>query len=301
MPIHDNAKGYYPTDARMFMNEASIRKTSTGDDIDLLLFLESGLRFLHRFKWVFIGAIVLGLAAGYAAYKGLSRVYKSTMVLHSYLLTNQELIKIAGNWNSMLAKGELDLLKKEFNCDENTLKQTKSIKADEIQKVFSPVNPHGFTITVTVANNSVLAALEKGIVHGFENSEYVNSRLTVKKERLKKLISETEGERARLDSTRRIVEKIIAGKTGPVSSIIIDGSGFNRQLVEMNEKLLAYQEELQFTRAVQVLQGFSAFNRPSGPRLVPWLIIGLAFFLSISFAYAMYRTVREKIKQRRNA
>lgn len=271
---------------------------SASDDIDLLLFLERLLRFWRRFRWIFVTAAVLGLAAGFLAYKNLGKIYSSKMVLHSFLLTNQELIEIAGNWNSLLSKGEYAALAKELACDESTLRPVKNISAEEIQKVFSPNNPHGFTISVRVTNNDVLEQLESGIVHGYENNEYVRRRLDAKRQRLDRLTVDTRLEIAKLDSTKKIIEGIIAGRKGTGSPIIIDGAAFNRQSVEMNEKLLSFQEELQFARAVQVLHGFSAFNRPTGPRLIPWLVIGLALFLCLAFTYVVYRTVSDKIRHR---
>jgi hypothetical protein len=237
--------------------------------------------------------------AGFFAYKGLSRIYTSSMIVHSFLLTNQEQIQIAGNWNKLLGKGEYQELSRILNTNEQTLRQVKNIKAEEIQKVFSAVNPHGFTITVTVTNNEVLENLQKAIVYGYENSAYVRDRLTMKRIRLGNLISETSAEIDKLDSTKKIIEGIIAGNKTAASSIIIDGSGFNKQRVEMNEKLLSFEEELKFTNAIQVLQGFSSFSRPTGPSLIPWLIIGLMVFLSLAFIYTIYRSLSDKISRRR--
>ncbi|HEY6504017.1 MAG TPA: hypothetical protein VIZ28_08595 [Chitinophagaceae bacterium] len=271
---------------------------TTTDDIDLLLLLEGAIKFFRRYKWVYIIAVVLGLSSGFFVYKYLPKIYTSGMVVHSFLLTNQEQIQITENWSSLLGKGESGELAKIFNCSENILKRVKKIKAEEIQKVFSTVNPHGFTIKVNVTDNAVLDELQKGIVYGFENSEYVNERLDVKRARLKVLIDQTSTEIRKLDSTKKIIERIIAGKGAGSSAIIIDAASANRQLIEMNERMLAFKEELKFTNAVQVLQSFSKFRRPTGPKLIPWLVIGLMVFLSLAFLYSSFRSISEKMKSR---
>jgi hypothetical protein len=268
------------------------------DDIDLLLLIEGTMLFFRRYKWVYIIATVLGLLSGILVYKSLAKIYTSSMVVHSFLLTNQEQIRITENWSSLLGKGETGALATIFNCDESILRLVKKIKAEEIQKVFGTTNPHGFSIYVNVTDNSILDELQKGIVYGFENNEYVRDRLKTKRDRLTTLIEETGTEIKRLDSTKRIMESIIAGKAQSGSPIIIDGSSINRQLIEMNEKLLAYKEDLKYTSAVQVLQSFSKFRRPTGPKLVPWLVIGLMAFLSLAFLYTLYSSLREKIKKR---
>jgi hypothetical protein len=80
--------------------------------------------------------------------------------------------------------------------------------------------------------------------------------------------------------------------------MILDGSTINRQIIELNEKRLNYKNELQFADAVQVLQSFNRFNKPTGPRLIPWLIIGLVAFLAIAAIIAFVDTIRIRMKIR---
>ena len=268
------------------------------DDIDLLLLIEKGILFFRKYKWIYITAIALGIVSGFFVYKKLAKIYTSEMVVHSFLLTNQEQIQITENWSHLLGNDEFAEMARIFNCDETILRRVKKLKAEEIQKVFSTANPHGFTITVNVTDNNILDELQKGIVYGFENNEYARDKLNTKRDRLKILIGETETEIKRLDSTKRIMENIIAGKAQSGSPIIIDGSSINRQLVEMNEKLLSYQEELKYTSAVQVLQSFSKFKKPTGPKLIPWLVIGIVAFLALAFVYTLYDSIKEKIRIR---
>ena len=273
-------------------------KDQDPDDIDLLLLIERGILFFRKFRWVFIIAIILGLSLGIFAYCILPKIYRSRLIVHSFTLTNQEQIQLLNNWNGLLRNKEYAALATTFNCREKIFYNLKKMKAEEIQKVFSSENPHGFTIEVNVTDNSILGELQKGIVYGFENSEYVKQRLAVKRANLQELINKTSAEIKKLDSTKSRVEDIINGKERISSSLIIDGSSINRQLIEMNEKLLGFREELKFTNAIQVLQSFSKFPKPVGPRLIPWLIIGLLFFLSIAYVFALFSSINQKLKAR---
>ncbi len=272
--------------------------TTTSDDIDLLVLVERSIAFFKRYKWVFIVAILLGLAFGLYKYFTLPRVYKSRMIIHSFLLTNQEAIQLTANWNELLKKGEHAGLSSRLNCDVNILYCVKQIKADEIQKVFNPTNPNGFTIDVMVTDNAVLDSLEKGIVHGFESGYYIKEKLLVKKANLRELIDKTTVEIQKLDSTKSTLENIIGGKKPAPSSLIVDGASINRQLIEMNEKLLYFKESLQFTNAVQVLQSFSKFKRPAGPHLLPWLVIGLVLSFALAYVFALVHSINQKLKMR---
>lgn len=268
------------------------------EDIDLFLLIERSILFFRKYRLVFFAAVLLGLSMGVCFFWIIPKTYKSRMIVHSFLLTNPEEIQIANNWNELLKKKEYTALAATLNCSENTLHKVKRIKAEEIQQVFSQVNPNGFSIDVLVTDNAVLDELQKGLVYGFENSEYIKARLAVKKAALQELIGKTSIEIRKLDSTKKMVENIIGGKEKVSSSLIIDGSSVNRQLIEMNEKLLSFEEGLQFTNAVQVLQGFEKFSQPDGPKLIPWLIIGLLLFLSLGYMYALVSSIKDGLRNR---
>jgi hypothetical protein len=280
------------------MNADSKNEAGLSEDIDLFLLIERSICFFRKYRLIFFIAIVLGISSGFFFFLSIAKTYKSRLIVHSFLLTNQEEIQIVSNWNELLKKGERKTLSIAFNCDDSILRKVKRIKAAEIQQVFSQQNPNGFTIDVIVTDNSVLEELQKGLVYGFENSEYIKERLAVKKAALRELIDKTSAEIQKLDSTKKIVENIIGGKGKSSSSLIIDGSSVNRQLIEMNEKLLSFREGLQFTNAVQVLQSFGKFNRPDNPKLIPWLVIGLLVFLSLAYLYALIRSINEGLKTR---
>jgi hypothetical protein len=268
------------------------------DDIDVILLIERVLFFFRRFRWVFIIAIVLGLLAGYLMYSRLPNIYRSKLVLHSYVLTNPEQIQIVANWNELLQKKEYVALATLLNCPENILHNVKRMRAEEIQKVSAATNPSGFIIDVNVTTNAILDPLQKALVYGFENSEYIREKLIVRRETLEELIGKTAIEIEKLDSTKREMEKILVGKGRSSSTLIMDGSSINRQLIEMNEKLLGYRGELRFTNAVQVLQSFNKYQKPVGPKLIPWLIMGVLFFLGIAFLFSLYSSISTRLKTR---
>lgn len=283
------------------MSTTTTRTGSLPEDIDLLVLAERVILFFRKYKWLFLVAIVTGLGLGYLRWSGMPKVYKSRLILQSFTLSNQNYIQIIDNWNSLLKKNEHGLLAATFGISSTTLGHVKEIKANEIQKVFTPNNPNGFYIDVFVTDNAVLGELQKGILNGLENGDYIKRQLAIKKENLIALISQVEGEIAKLDSTKSRVEKILSNKSGQSTSLIIDISGLNKQLIEMNEKLLYYKQDLKFANAVQVLQGFSTFTRPSGPNLFVWLGLGLILFLGIAYILALYHSLSGKLKTRKQA
>jgi len=248
------------------MSAETKHTNATADDIDLLLLFERILIFFRKYKWTFLIASVLGLASGIFVYCVLPTIYGSRLVAHSFLLTNQEHIKIIENWNDLLRKKEYSEL--------------------------------SASLEVNVTDNAILDDLQKAIVYGLENSQYVNQRLSSRRSNLEELIEKTTAEMGKLDSTKKTVEDIIEGKGRSSSPLIIGGATINNQLIDMNEKLLSYKDELKFIAAIQIFQGFSKFDKPIGPHLIPWLIIGLLFFLSLAFLFSFLHSINSKLKER---
>ena len=280
------------------MNKDAKYEAPGSDDIDLMLLIERVLLFFRQYKWLFAGAVVAGLLAGTWICRSLPKVYKSKLVLHSFFLTNQENIEIVNDWNELLQRHEYPELATTFHCREEVLHQVKQLKADEIQKVFTPDNPNGFTVDVTVTDNAILDELQNGLIYGLDNSPYVKDRIAFKKARLASMIEKTDAEIHRLDSTRGMMEEILTGKRKNTTPFIIDGSTINRQWVDLNEKLAGLKEEYQFTRSIQVLQNFSRFRQPSGPHLSVWLLLGVIFFVSVAYVFALLRNINLRMKAR---
>src|SRR5687768_257946 len=132
---------------------ADTRQVHRQDDIDLFALIERAILFFKRYRWLFGLAIIAGLVLGYLFYKSIPWTYKSRMVVHSFILSNQEEIQIVKNWNRLLSSGEYATLSAALNIDAGNLRKVKKIKADEIQQVFTPVNPNGFSIDAIVTDN----------------------------------------------------------------------------------------------------------------------------------------------------
>ena len=272
------------------------KTTLPAEDIDLLALTQRIILFFRKYKWLFLVSAIMGLAFGYLTYLQMPKVYKSRLILHSFTLSNLDYIQVIDNWNSLIKKSEHTALAQTMNTDPAVLRKVNQLKGTEIQRVFTASNPNGFYIDVFVTDTAVLDELQAGILTGLENIDYIKKQLTIKKSNLQQLIAQVESEIVKLDSTKSSVEAIIRNRSGHASSMIIDVSGLNKQLIELNEKLLFYKQDIQFTTAVQVLQGFSKFGKPAGPRLVVWLGLGFIIFMAIAWVIAFFTSIREKLR-----
>jgi len=280
------------------MKDAQINSENSPDELDLIVVVEKMVAFVKRFFYILIIFPTIGIIAAFAVFLLTEKKYKSELVLHSYILTNLENIQIIENWKVLLRKKEYNTLAGIWNSNTDLVKKVSKISAGEIQKLYVQDNPHGFIVQVAVKDTSILDNLQQGIMYGLENTEYVKERLITKRANLIELIEKVKGEITKLDSTKLAVENILNNKNKSSSSLFVDITSINSGIINLNEKLLEYQEKLKFASATQVLQKFNKFSNPesrNGPLL---LFLGAIIGLVIGYLISLIIAIRRKLNER---
>lgn len=277
------------------MLENQSAQGNKSDDLDLITLFERVFFFFRNYGRLIVLFSLIGLITGFVLYKIFPKQYASTLLLHSFTLTNTEQINIIENWNALLKAEEYIVLAKRLNCDPGTIKKIKKISAVEIQKLYIPNNPNGFMVEVWVEDNTVLDSLDRAFVYGLENSDYMKAKLASRKSTLTQLIDKVRAEIIKLDSTKKNIEYNINSNNQQSSSYIIDISTINGQMIGLNEKLLSFQDELRFTNAVQVLHKFEKFEKPASPKFFKSLVLGLIGGFAFGYMLSLYLYLRKRI------
>jgi len=274
-------------------------QNTASDDIDLINIVERAFLFFRRYRVVFIIAIMVGIALGCLRYFTSGKIYKSRLILHSSFLTNLEEIEIITYWNELLKRDEYKALAQSFNCDESLLHEVVSIEGSEILKNYSASNPNGFYIDARIKNNAILPGLQKALVYGLNNTEYVKQRLSLRKKDVETLIDKVTVEIQKLDSLKKSIETVITSNEKNATSLIFNIPGVNKEFIDMNEKLLNYREELQFSSSgIQVLQSFVPLNTPVSISLKVMILLGILFCLFIAVISTIVHSVSQRLKKR---
>jgi len=274
-------------------------KYIASDDIDLINIVERAFLFFRRYRSTFLVAVIAGIALGCLRYYTSGKMYKSRLILHSSFLTNLEEIEIINYWNELLKRNEYAALAQSFNCDEKMLHSVVSIEGSEILKNYSASNPNGFYIDARIKDNAVLPGLQKALVYGLNNTEYVKQRLSMRKKDLETLIDKVTAEIQKLDSVKKNIETVITSGEKNATSYMLDIPGVNKEFIDMNEKLLSYYEELQFSSSgIQVLQSFVPLNTPVSISLRIMILLGILVCLFIAFIFTIGHSVSQRLKKR---
>jgi hypothetical protein len=274
------------------MAEMTKPAQNNNDEIDLIHVLDRISRFLSSCKKELILTALAGILCGYVIYLTQPKSYISTLILQSQILTNPEEIEIIDSWNNLLSDQGYDLLSKNLNCPVFLLRNIKHLSASNIPNAL-PAS--GFTVEVNVKDTAILEDLQKAIVYGLENIEYVREKVDLKRNNTIKIIENINQEIAKLDSTKKQIENSKNGKFPGSPSFIVDISGVNVQMINLNEKLYQYQEALKFIDAIQVLQNFEKYVKPPSYRLFTLIISGFLGGLFAGIILALVKNVRMKI------
>lgn len=265
------------------------------DELDILNLIQKALAFIGRFRFILFGFALLGLAFGCYKYFSSPNQSRSKLILHSSLLTNQEAIDIIEGWDGLLAKGQQQTLAGITHCSEASLKKLSTLSAEEVQKTYVQNNPNGLTVTVTVTDNAILDELQQGIVYGLNNLPYVKEKIAARRARFSQVISDLKIEIEKLNATKRTVDNMIASRNAGSSALMVDISRLNTSWVELNEKLLAYQEDLKFLTGAYVLEGFH--KGKMGRSLLKPLVFGLAAGCFLGYLTALFLSIWQRLKR----
>ena len=277
------------------MTENKTNPEIRSDDIDLIGLLERVYLFFRRFRKVFFIAILAGILLGVIVYFLSPKLYQSKLILHSSYLTNQEEIEIIDYWNQLLQKNERKILNPILDCNEELLNKVISLEGAPILKTYSSTDPNGFYITATVSDNSILPELQMAIIYGLNNTEYVKQKNSEKKQDLQALIDNASFEAKKLDSLKNKIESSIDKNPVP---ILLNVETINKDLINLNEKLVGYKTELRSLSSVQVLQGFIPLNTPISRSLKTSILLGVLFCLAIAYVFSLLKYVEDRLKQR---
>jgi tetrahydromethanopterin S-methyltransferase subunit B len=267
------------------------------DELDVVHLIEKGASFVSRFKFILLGFALAGLIGGLYFYFTSPKQYTTRLILRSLILTNQEEIEVIGNWKALLCKDGRNELAGIMNSPGEVINSLSNISAEEIQKLYVQNNPNGFIVNVVVTDTSVLNQLQNGILYGLNNSPYVKEKLITRRAKYNQLIENVKNEIAKLTITKDAVDKLVISRTS--TPIFVDISRINAQWIELNEKLMSYQEELKFLSGVQLLEGFDK-GKPASSWLRP-VFFGLATGCFLGYLLSLVLYVRSKIKASQKA
>ncbi len=270
------------------------------DEIDLGILLLKVTKSLSRYRYIILIFVILGAGGGISAYYSQTAKFGSDMIIESSILTEAYSNTMTETLERLIAEQNITLLSEKLNI---TTEQADhlidiSVKSISESKIDDETKNRIFKIHIETSNNEILADLQKGLISFLENNEYVKKRIDLKKGRLKKLISKVGKEIKEIDNLKAKINKnLISQQSGSNNLVIIDPTNVYENALDLYKEEIFYQESLELSSSIHLIEGFVAFKKPVSPKLLKSIVIGFALGLFLALGIVILLELRDYLKK----
>lgn len=258
--------------------------THNSDEIDLGDLLLKLTRVVSRHRRILVVFVLVGLVLSFIYNNLKSPVFESSMMLRSAILTEAYSETLTDNLKKLIDERNDTLLSKKLNI---TVEQAGHLKDIKVESVEDTEGAEGatknyiFLISVEITDNGVLPMLEIGIMNFLESNTFVHTRIELKRKRLNALLTKVNNEIKEIDSLKMTVNRAMSiNSDGGV--VVLDPTNVYSKALALYKEELSYQESLALIDSIQLIEGFTPFNRPVSPRLSISLASGLGLAILIA-------------------
>lgn len=265
---------------------------SEQDEIDLGQLLLKLVRVFSKYKIGIIISIFVGAFAGYGYYSIKTPIYESSMMLRSNILTEAYSITLTNNLKKLIDEQGYRALAEKLNLSLEEAPALRDIKVESVETSGSEALAKNsiFLISVEITDNGILTNLENGIVQYLENNEYVKKRIELDRNRNLVLLEKVRKDIREMDSLKN---SVLQGKLYTAISgnnvAFFDPTDIYEKIMLLNKEEVSYLQNLELINSIQLIEGFTAFERPISPKRLVSIASGglLAFFVMLIFIFVM--------------
>lgn len=270
-------------------------KVKNSGEIDLLELFLKGINIIRANFWLIVLFFCLGTALGVGYYYSSNKVYESTMVISSGILTRSYSENLFDRMTRHRKEMNFAAVMSLLGVSEKTAKSIADIDIKNISKADDLKDPDKFIITAYVLDQEVLPELQKGLIHYIENNEFVKIRVEQNRNYIKQTLVKIEQE---IKDMEEFKQKIVSGAFFQVAkgNVMFDPTSVNSKILDLTKEKINLQNSLALSNSVQVIEGFSKFQRPSSPKLSISMIAGSFVGLFFVGVLITFKSVRRLVR-----
>jgi hypothetical protein len=259
------------------------------DEIDLIELAVKILRFFQHYFFLFLISISLGAGIGAGLYFIVPDVYVSKMVIQSDILTESYSDRIAESIDNLIGEQNYLLLSQRLALTPAEARDLQSIKIESVKKTKEEDKEESiFIVTADVLDKTIIPKLQDGIINYLRSNEFVKIRVKQRIVYYEKLIASVGEEIKSLDTLK---QKLLSGKpiygksTGEM--MLIDPTNIYNQIINLKRQQLDYQHALELANSIQLVEGFTIYEKPAEPKLSVAIAVGFAlgFFSALGIIF----------------
>jgi hypothetical protein len=270
-----------------------MEKPNKQDEFDLYDVFLKVVNIIRTNFWLILGFFLVGTLLGLSYYYSSKKVYETRMVVSSSILTRSYaetlLDKLNRHRREVNIKAITDLLK----VSDGTAKSLVHLETEIVSQTDEAKEPERFIIKADILDQDILPDLQQGLVHYLANNEFVKVRVEQNKNYLIQMIAKVDEE---IKDMEILKQKIITGEffQKTQGNVMFDPTTVNSKILELTKERINLRNNLELANSVQVIEGFTKYERPVRPRLSVSLVSGSfvgLIFVSILIAFKSIRKV----------
>ncbi len=264
------------------------------DEIDLLELLA---RIVISIKSkLILGAFLVGSLLGLAYYQFVPKSYESRMLISSEILTESYSKTIAEDLNKLIRERNIESLSSKLNI---TPKEALALGKLEVKNAIEKADgrkeeeKNYLTISCQTSDNSIWPSLQNGLISFLENNDYVKIRVEQKKKYFTQVIEKIDKELVDLNDLKSRIANGQVTQSSKDNLILFDPTTVNTKILDLNKEKINLQNQLEIVNSIQVVEGFTVFEKPISPKLSISLSAGASFGLFIVALIIGFKSLRK--------
>lgn len=271
--------------------------TGQNDEIDLVELLAKFVQTIKKNLWSFVLAFIIGTVLGLIYFQFAPNIYESKMILLSDILTESYSERITESLDILIKEQNQEALAQRLSLSTEEAKGISKIEIEslkESKKADDKSESSIFIVTVRTKDKMLLPKLQEGIMNHLQNNEFVKIRVNQRKTYLQTMISKVGEEINSLDSLKR---KLFLGQ--PIYSksaemMLVDPTSIYSKIIDLNKEQVNLKNALELVNSIQLVEGFTIYNKPVSPKLSISLAAGSSlglFFVALLIGFKSLRGI----------
>jgi hypothetical protein len=274
-------------------------KTSESGEIDLIELLAKFIKAVtNNVRLLFI-AFIMGTILGGAYSQFAPKVYEGKMILLSDILTESYSERITESLDNLIKEDNDKLLSQRLGIKEEEASSIQKVEIENVKQKESrdeKSESATFIVTVRTKNKNSLTNLQEGLINYLRNNEYVKIRVRQRENYYKSMIEKVGQEISSLDSLKK---RLFSGQ--PIYSksaemMLVDPTNIYSKIIELNKEQINYRNGLELVNSIQLVEGFTVYNKPVSPKLSISLIAGSSLGIFFVFVLIAFKAIRKLVK-----
>jgi hypothetical protein len=265
------------------------------DEIDLLELL---LRCINVFRanfWLIIVFFLIGVSLGLTSYFTARKVYQNNMVINSGILTKTYAEIAIKRLERYLRENNRDAIARDLRLSAEVVGEINDLRIQGLSEVDDGKDDERFIVSAETYSQEVLPELQKALIDYLENNEFARIRVEQNKKLYTQMIAKVETEIKDMEEWK---QKIMSGAffQSVNGNVTFDPTTVNSKILELTRERITLENNLALANSVQVIEGFTQFQRPTKPKLSISLVLGASIGLVFVLLLIGFKSIRKLLR-----